>query len=412
MKTETIIDKALNEKKQINKIEETIFNNFPELIEPAKLGLSVFATLLLKDNVNPVGINFEGAPSSSKTTILSFFYNTKISFKTDNFTPKSFVSHATNVKKSELESIDLLPKIKHKVLIVPELAPLFGKRPDDLLENMSILTRIFDGEGYENDTGSQGHRGYTGDYLFSWLGATTPISSRVWKVLGKLGARLLFYGIDAKNKTNVELINVFDTQRSFKRKCEECKKVITHFINELFEDYGGARSIEWDNGLDEPEAQHKIIEIVELMRRLRGIIQIWGEKTKEGEQVYSYTTPIIEEPERAISQLYNLARGHAIIHERKFVTVEDIDIVKKVGLSSMPYERRLLLNLLITNKGEVKTQTLMKELNCSRQTALRTMKILNVLGVVDEQNDNEEKDGAGHPTKLIRLKEEFLWLLE
>jgi hypothetical protein len=31
-------------------------------------------------------------------------------------------------------------------------------------------------------------RGYEGDYMFSWIGATTPIPHKVWEQFGNLGA--------------------------------------------------------------------------------------------------------------------------------------------------------------------------------------------------------------------------------
>ncbi|MCD4666709.1 hypothetical protein K8R47_02770, partial [archaeon] len=148
----------------IKELKEVVEKNFPEMWLPTSACLSVIATLKLKDLSDPVGLNLQGAPSSTKTTILSFFYDINgITYKTDNFTPKSFVSHA-NIGDKELLKIDLLPKIKNKTVIVPELAPIFGKRKEDLTENLSILTRVFDGEGLETDSGTKGRRGYSGDY--------------------------------------------------------------------------------------------------------------------------------------------------------------------------------------------------------------------------------------------------------
>jgi len=35
--------------------------------------------------------------------------------------------------------------------------------------------------------------GYSGDYKFAWLGATTPIRASVWNIMGKIGNRLFFF---------------------------------------------------------------------------------------------------------------------------------------------------------------------------------------------------------------------------
>lgn len=73
------------------------------------------------------------------------------------------------------EEVDLLPRIRHKVFLFPELAPLFGLRNEDLLGSFSILTRVLDGQGLSTDSGVHGRRGHTGDYIFAWIGCTTPI---------------------------------------------------------------------------------------------------------------------------------------------------------------------------------------------------------------------------------------------
>src|SRR5262249_16803382 len=116
-----------------------------------------------------------------------------VTYRSDKFTPRAFVSHVANVSRKELAKIDLLPRIKHRVLITPELAPTFRQRQDDLRETFAILTAVLDGRGYTSDSGTQGRRGYTGDYLFGWLGATTPLPADVWDVMAQLGSRLLFY---------------------------------------------------------------------------------------------------------------------------------------------------------------------------------------------------------------------------
>ena len=69
----------------------------------------------------------------------------------------------------------MLPKIKNKFFLTPELAPTFAAREDDLLQTLGVLTRVADGHGYESDSGAQGHRGYNEDIMFSWLGAAVDI---------------------------------------------------------------------------------------------------------------------------------------------------------------------------------------------------------------------------------------------
>jgi hypothetical protein len=50
---------------------------------------------------------------------------------------------------SQLKKIDLLPKIRNKLFLTPELSPMFSVKDDDLNEILGILTRVADGQGYE-----------------------------------------------------------------------------------------------------------------------------------------------------------------------------------------------------------------------------------------------------------------------
>ena len=81
-----------------------------------------------------------GPASSSKTVIIELFRGYKHTFYTDNFSPKSLVSHLSGLKEEQLRKIDLLPKIKNKLFLTPELAAIFASRDDDLLQVLGILT--------------------------------------------------------------------------------------------------------------------------------------------------------------------------------------------------------------------------------------------------------------------------------
>jgi hypothetical protein len=99
--------------------------------------------------------------------------------RSDKYTPKSFVTHAANRKKEELEDIDLLPKLRDKILITKELAPILRGRETEMQENFSILISVLDGKGFTSHSGSQGTRGYKEAIVFNWLGATTPLPAKM-----------------------------------------------------------------------------------------------------------------------------------------------------------------------------------------------------------------------------------------
>lgn len=396
---------TIKPKKEITNLadlKEIIMQHFPSIWFEVKACLSVFASMSLNCLNGCPSLTLVGSPSGEKTTALSFFYGHNHSYLSDDFTPRAFVSHSVNVKEKELEKIDLLPKIRNKVLISPELAPLFEAPKDKLLDNFSILTRVLDGEGLNRDTGTHGHRGYSGDYKFGWLGATTPLKASVWSVMGKIGNRLFFLNMSEKNRSDEDYLQMFSEQE-YQEKVKICRGAILNFLDNHFKKYP-IRSLEWNNKKDTlllPE----IIRYAKLLSKCRATLMTW--KSEKGE--YEYNFPIIEEPPRAINCLYIFSKGHALINDRTFLKSEDIEIPRRVCFSSMPHDRFELLKLLIKHEGRLSTEAIQKELMCSDETARRTMKIFEILGVVEVKN---LPVGYGRPMNFIEIKPEFKELLQ
>ena len=102
-----------------------VAEHFPELVPPVAACIATACSLILSDLSNCPALVLVGQPSSSKTTILEFI-DPSFVYLSDNFTPRAFVTHAATIKKAELEKIDLLPRFKHKLWMVKDLAPIFS----------------------------------------------------------------------------------------------------------------------------------------------------------------------------------------------------------------------------------------------------------------------------------------------
>ena len=378
---------------------------FPEFVLPAEIGLSVFCQLLIEDITNPFGLVYVDVPSSGKTITLNLLDGIKeLVYSTDSFSPASFVSHAANVKAKDLEKIDLLPKIQHKVLIVRDLAPIFGQRDDEILKTMGILTRVFDGEGYESDGGCHGKRGYKGDYVFMFLAASTPLRPKAWNIMGNFGARLFFYHLNSSDKTVQVLADQLSSEFSPKQKEDICKVTTTKLLSELWNRNDG---IFWNKQADDRNLLEEIVQIAQMVASLRGTINVWKESL--GDETFNHTEPMIEKPDRINQCLYNLARGHAVACGRTSLDDSDVAIVLKVALSSAALERTKLLNKLSTSDGVLTTELIIHDMEWSRPTALKYMEILRILKIVDEiPNTNL---AIGRSEKVIRLTEKFSWLI-
>jgi hypothetical protein len=190
-------------------LHTTVLNNLPNLWNAIEFGLSVKTILNIRGCTLPFAGIILGTPSSLKTLVIELLKKQKRAnpFHTHSFSPKPFLSHSTAVKREELEFVDLLPKIKNKLFLTPELAPIFSARDEDLLQMLSILTSVLDGHGFESDTGAQGHRGYNEDIMFTWLGAVVDIPFRVHKQLSQLGAKLYFYRLPRLQQEEEDYFN-------------------------------------------------------------------------------------------------------------------------------------------------------------------------------------------------------------
>ena len=49
----------------------------------------------------------------------------------------------------------MLPKIRLKMFLTPELTPTFSANEDDLRETLGIITSVLDGNGYVNHSGAR-----------------------------------------------------------------------------------------------------------------------------------------------------------------------------------------------------------------------------------------------------------------
>jgi len=405
----------------IDELRAVIEENFPDYWPAVDLCLATCATLLLADNVNPTAVVLVGAPATGKTTVASMFEDAvvrsvggelvKLVYRSDNFTPAAFVSQASNRTAAELSKIDLLPKIKDKVLLTPELAPIFRGKDDELAESFSRLTRVLDGQGYTSDTGTHGQRGYVGRYIFAWIGCTTPFAPGVWRVMSQLGSRLFFLLMDTEQETTIDDL-LKDPGKSYVERCRECKEAVHALLLTLFEKHGGIASVSWDPKRDDPRSRLWLARCAALLARMRTIPKEEHDRAP-GERI-TYLPVAPEGPYRALTVLTNVARGHALVHGRSMVTLVDLPLVARVTLSSMPTDAGRILRALV-DSGTLTTEQVKRAIGArSPETARRQMAYLHALGVA-----RFDEPGMGKAATLSFLPEwdwcassEFRALLE
>ena len=150
----------------LREVEQTVTRHYPPMFTWLWAALAVAAVRCRRDMRQPVALIGIGLPGSGKTTPLSFLAPkgeddelAQDFYRSDGFTPAAFVSHLASRSAAALDDIDLLPRIKDRTLLTPELAPVFRSRGSDLHQRVSVLASVLDGNGYVSDSGAHGRRG-------------------------------------------------------------------------------------------------------------------------------------------------------------------------------------------------------------------------------------------------------------
>jgi len=383
----------------------------PDLWNALEFALSIKTILNIKDCTLPFAGILLGPPSSLKSRIVGLFMDWVNSYYTDKFSPKAFVSHYSGVKEEDLKKIDMLPKIKDKFFLTSDLSPMFTKKDEEVNETIGIITRVLDGEGFMTDSGTCGQRGYKGEYMFTWLGAAVDIPFRVHKLMGNLGPKLYFLRLPRVNKDEDSLLDEMDKD-DFIPKLKRIRQCLLEYLVLFDRGYDDIIRVsklvktQWDNKRDEKYVKRIITRIGILLGHLRAVVTTW--ENNYGESEYGHATASIEAPQRAITQLRNLARGHALSQGRNYITIQDLPLLIKVALSTASLDRVNIFDLLINNNGSLTTSIIKTSLNTDHKVAHRIMEELNAVELVDyKKNDNPTGE------KVIKLKDkpELQWFL-
>jgi hypothetical protein len=228
------------------------------------------------------------------------------------------------------------------------------------------------------------------------LAGSTPLSPRVYKVLGTLGSRLFFLQLHSETKSHRQLIA---QNRGKDRRIKErlCQEATDSLLRTLWA--SNPNGIDWNKESDPEDCLLVVARCAELLASLRGTIQIW--KSDHDDSI-CHSIPVIEQPDRINCLLYNLARGHAVLCGRRQITQDDLWPVLEVTFDSASSSRSKIFRHLIENDGQLQTPDIEALLKCTAPTARREMEALCVLGIVDKT------EISGHAT-LITLAERFEW---
>jgi len=332
----------------------------------------------------------EGQSGVGKTMLLKTFGGLNEHFcRRSDVTPASFVSAGGSNPDDDSANNDLLPLLEGRTLAVRDAQTLFTGSEQTVESRWRKMARMMDGDGYYRQTATGGKVGYD-DIRFNFIGATTPLSPRAWRMMGNVGQRLLFIEWPEEDYDGDWLRSVVEGGE--RQPIERGRATIQEFLQDLWGDHGGTESVTWANEPMDNDVKIPLERLARIVAHARGSLQ-------DGRAN-------IEAPKRIGNLLHDLARGHALIYGRTHLELEDLEVCGQVALSTMPAKRRGIVRALLDpNRGALTASDVEGILGVSRPTARDRIDEVAALGL----GEVVEETGRGGSTKAVQATPEFSW---
>jgi len=321
----------------------------------------------------PVWLLLLAGSSSGKTIMLKLLdkcgsYITPI----DTLTVNTFAS-----AMERDEEVSLLHKANNGVLVFKDFTTLCSMNEKNLEEVMGQMRGVFDGSfnkksGNNNDVKWEGKIGI--------IAAGTIAVQRKMRQYSENGERFLNYIMEVGDPKGITR-RAMSIQGGLKEKETELAELVGGFINQKLAEVDNISRV------ISPEIIEEIIEVSDLCTKARSPVIM----NKKNSAVVDFV-PDREMPPRMAMMLKNMA--NALMFLSNEIGLSDINkkIIYKIGLDSIPVERRIALKIC-ARYTEASTRNIAIKLNYTTETVRAWMNQLNALKMVDRCKSSTLTEG-------------------
>ena len=200
----------MERQKRFDTMRNTIKEQTPDAWESIELVLTVHGIQHIRNITLPlitIQINNPGDWKTFRMDMLKGFPNTT---QRDKISNHSWVTHAAKDDPTELERIDLIREMQDSLFLIPDLAPIFMQPEAILVDALSTLIRLADGNGLKTHSGLYGDRGVSGKLMFTMIGAVVNTPPHFHRILSSLGPKLYFFTSNSKETTQQDILDDYD----------------------------------------------------------------------------------------------------------------------------------------------------------------------------------------------------------
>lgn len=332
----------------------------------------VFANRL---DVKPVWFYLVAPPGGGKTEIVQSFEGHSTIYALTTLTSKTLMSgKIPEPGEKEKNDPSLLPKLDGKILVIKDFTSILSLRSDEIREIFGQLRDAFDGSsravyGTGKDTMYKSK--------FGIIAAVTNVIDKHRTSHSILGERFLTYRLPKLSETEIEKRTEMAAEnKSAKIQETEIKKA-AHAVLDLKSEPAGISK----------ELRKELGEIAQFVAVARAGIGR-DRNTKEIEAL-----PAPEVPTRLVKQFVSLAQGIAMARQRGEVTADEVGLVGKVALGSVPPMRLEILRCLMgAYPRSLQTKEIVRTIKLSYGLILQRLGELYLLEIVERNKIEAPKD--------------------
>ncbi len=345
----------------------------------------IFATIFANRlNSKPVWLYLVGPPSSGKTEILQALSGGQEIFPLSRISANTLVS---GKQSKDGKDCSLLPQLNGKVIIIKDFTAMLTMRPEILHEILGQLRDAYDGSVFNRYGTEDGNKFYHSK--FGCIAAVTSVIDKHRRQLAELGERFLTYRMPPVSEYEshqrcMKLLSITRTREQEAELACAAKEILELSPIPL-------RLNKW---------QHQQISDIAYFTAIARC---------EIERDYKTGEPSLPQPEvatRLAKQLNDIAIGLAMVRQKSAVTQDELDIVKRMALSSLTAKRIRLLECLLQNYPDyVKIQEISSLMKFPIHSIYTYVEDLLLLNLIEKKTIYGEKM---KPISVFRIKKDKL----